>query len=321
MKIYRKGKVYFGWDKVEHGANFKVFGHTLLRKRDPLAGLHAEVSSVATQMEQLKELNMAELANSRYAEIAGGLHNEMAHLISELEKLKNINIPAAANHPAVFGKYKGCHAGRDVVVIGTGPTLDKYSPIPGAVHIGVNRAFMQPGLDLDYLVIQDRLKVPDESIVDYRRGQCRKLFGVHYLTEPYSEAMVEACGAERYYFDAVSPQTPAKSFPLDLAHQPFLVFASTIFAAVELALWTHPRRIYIVGCDCSLNGYCRAAETGTDQVLLLDPIIEGWKKFRSFAQAFYPDVEIISINPVGLKGIFRDMAMQEGRLEDIPHAG
>lgn len=320
MKIYRKGKVYIGWDKFEHGADFKLFGHTLLRKRDLFGKLHAEMAGVASELQQLKALNLAEVLNKQCASLAGGLHHEMSHIISELEKLKNINIPAAANHPEVFSKYKGCHAGRDVVVVGTGPTLDRYSPIPGAVHIGVNRAYMQPGLDLDYLVIQDRLKVPDESIVNYRSGQCRKFFGVHYLTTPYPEKMVEQCGAERYYFDAVSPQTPGKSFPLDLAHQPFLVFASTIFVAVELALWTHPRRIYVVGCDCSLNGYCRAAETGTEQMLLLDPMIEGWRKFRDFAQAFYPDVEIISINPVGLKGIFRDMSMQEGRLEDIPSA-
>ena len=31
-----------------------------------------------------------------------------------------------------------------------------------------------------------------------------------------------------------------------------------------------------------------------------------WKELKEFTNAFYPDIEIISINPVGLKGIFID---------------
>ena len=35
-------------------------------------------------------------------------------------------------------------------------------------------------------------------------------------------------------------------------------------------------------------------------------VIDKWKELKEFANAFYPDIEIISINPVGLKGIFID---------------
>lgn len=314
MKIYRKGKVYFGWEKNGDRAAFKIFGHSVFRKRDNFHGIHTALGSLSAGLQQLTGLVMPA------ADTLAALQARVDSMALELEKLKNINLPAATNHPGVFAKYKGCHAGRDVVVIGTGPTLDQYTPIPGAVHIGVNRAFMQPGLDLDYLVIQDQLKVPDEAIINYRPGQCRKLFGAHYLVPPYSEQMLAACGAERYYFEAVSPQTPGKFLPLDLAHQPFLVYASTAFVAAQLALWTHPRRIYLVGCDCSLGGYCRAAETGTEQMLLLDPIIGGWRLLRDFARNFYPDVEIVSINPVGLKALFRDMTMRDGLLEDLSPA-
>ncbi|GHV21941.1 hypothetical protein FACS189494_08050 [Spirochaetia bacterium] len=34
---------------------------------------------------------------------------------------------------------------------------------------------------------------------------------------------------------------------------------------------------------------------------------EGWEIFRNFIEIFYPDVEIISVNPVGLKGMFDDI--------------
>ena len=35
--------------------------------------------------------------------------------------------------------------------------------------------------------------------------------------------------------------------------------------------------------------------------------IKNWKKLNFFANRYYPDTEIISINPVGLKGIFKDI--------------
>ena len=37
-----------------------------------------------------------------------------------------------------------------------------------------------------------------------------------------------------------------------------------------------------------------------------DRVIQKWMDLKAFAKAFYPDVEIISVNPVGLKGIFKD---------------
>ena len=37
-----------------------------------------------------------------------------------------------------------------------------------------------------------------------------------------------------------------------------------------------------------------------------DNVISLWHQLKRFAQVFYPNTEIISINPVGLKGIFKD---------------
>ena len=38
--------------------------------------------------------------------------------------------------------------------------------------------------------------------------------------------------------------------------------------------------------------------------------MRGYKKFKEFIDIYYPDVEVISVNPVGLKGLFRDVYTQ-----------
>lgn len=86
--------------------------------------------------------------------------------------------------------------------------------------------------------------------------------------------------------------------------QPLGCFGTVVFPALQFALWTYPKRIYLVGCDCSLNGYAyNSAETN---ILYPDKLIQAYQEFKIFANKYYPDVEIISINPVGLKEIFND---------------
>ena len=34
---------------------------------------------------------------------------------------------------------------------------------------------------------------------------------------------------------------------------------------------------------------------------------QGWKELKRFAEVYYPTTEIISVNPVGLRGMFKDL--------------
>ncbi len=80
-------------------------------------------------------------------------------------------------------------------------------------------------------------------------------------------------------------------------------FGSVIFSAIQFALYTNPKRIYLVGCDCTDNGYFyRNRKTYNHDTSL----VNGWQKLKEFASIHYPNIEIISINPVGLKGLFTD---------------
>lgn len=232
------------------------------------------------------------------------------NLFAELETIKNSWLPAMATHPQVFSPYKGCHRGQDIVITAAGPTLDAYKPIPGAIHIGVNRVFLNPNLRLDYLFCIDHPLLDEELLSSYRKNECHKFFGMHHH-QPNSIPihLVEKCNAQLFYFELASPRIPHKLVPYDIAHSPLLLWASVVSAAFQFALWCRPKRIFLVGCDCSTNGYFKADNSGVPQFLPTDDLKLEWQRLARFAKKLYPDTKIISINPVGLKGLFEDMDM------------
>lgn len=227
----------------------------------------------------------------------------------------NIYIPASVHHAAVFEKYRNCNAGKDLVLLAAGPTLDSYTPMPGAIHLGVNRVYQAKHIALDYLMAIDAFFTPDEEIESYRPELCAKLFGFNYQTlhKRISESLISKTGAERFYYHSI-PYGVAPVFPSSLAHSPLIVMESVVTAAFQFALWTGPKRIYLVGCDCSSSGYFSAQKSGIPQKLSSRKIIHSWEILKEFADNVYPDIEIVSINPVGLRGLFTDMKMENGTL-------
>ena len=76
--------------------------------------------------------------------------------------------------------------------------------------------------------------------------------------------------------------------------------------AAQFALFTNPKRIYLVGCDCS-SGYYNTKKGPKSTY-----IVNYWKQFKRFADEFYPETEILSVNTVGLKGMFTDFEQKKG---------
>lgn len=239
-------------------------------------------------------------------------------LNKEIESIKTTYFPALANHPQVFEKMKGCHAGQDLVLVGTAPTLDLYQPIPGAIHMGVNRSILDQRIAFDYHICLDYPLIDHKYLMEYRKETCRKLYGMHHADSiMISESMLKEIGAERFYFEQYSVFDTNKRFHVDIAHLPLRVGVSVISAAFQIALWCHPRRIYIVGCDCSNTGYTKADTSKMVQWLPLESLKKEWERLANFARTMYPDIEIISINPIGLRGIFTDVSMNNGEISPL----
>lgn len=75
------------------------------------------------------------------------IHNSLLRFTSEFLKL---SILAQKMHPSIFSKYKDAFEGKDVYVIGGGPTLDKCKIPEGGIQIGVNGCCFSQNTNLDF---------------------------------------------------------------------------------------------------------------------------------------------------------------------------
>lgn len=200
-------------------------------------------------------------------------------------------------HMASFSEFKACHHGRTVAVVGAGPTLNYYTQVKGVPHIGVNGSFRSEQLKLEYYFLYH-----------YSAGFCEDLKNFSFVKffaygdDVFPECVVEENHARRFFLSHLR-----RKFDANIEYCPMAGgFFSIIFSALQFALYTRPKRILLVGCDCSDVGHFYDEESD-DYTINIPEILDGYRCFKKFIALHYPDTEVISVNPVGLKGIFRDV--------------
>ena len=224
-------------------------------------------------------------------------------------------ITTAILHQKTFPAFKGCNRGKDVVLVAAGPTVNDYIPIKNAVHVGCNRAFKRTDIHFDYLFAIDKVGLLDYA-EDFFAYKCPKFVGdqnsgIHYqLPEEYS------LRSQVYRYKTNVGGLPCQLY-LDIDSAPLANACSVTVQAMQFILYTQPKRVYLVGIDCTSAS--RQYFTG----VAYDVTLRGgnaaasdkknilfWGKIKTFAKTYYPNTEIISVNPVGLKGIFKDVYTQ-----------
>ncbi len=217
-----------------------------------------------------------------------------------------------ALHQKVFPKYRHCHVGEDVVIVACGPSVRHAPVIHGAKHLAVNRALFDQRYRFDYFFTMD-MRSAGSCVELAATYGCKNFVGIYMQlwrentsldrwTNVIPDVLIEKMNPERFYMGyALDPF-------YDISILPLFDRGTIAHPALNFALWTNPRRIYLIGCDCSNAGY---AEGGRKQVLLSEKhhrdIIIGYHQLKKLRDYFCPDVEIISVNPVELKGLFKDV--------------
>ena len=197
--------------------------------------------------------------------------------------------------------FKNKHKNKEAVIIATGPTLKFYKQFVGKIHIGVNKSFTS-NIKLDYLFMQDYIATQN-YIKDASNYNCIKFYGkfLNNSTKPIEipENICNQAKAYRYYNDYPNMQIHYK-----IEYNALMDFGSVVFPAIHMALYMGFSKIYLVGCDCSNNGYF---DKTTQRISLnYSKTYNGYVLLKEFVKKYYPKVSLISINPIGLKGLFND---------------
>jgi hypothetical protein len=244
--------------------------------------------------------------------------HELHDAVRELNRMQRFNLSTAVLHQKTFLPFKNIHSNREITIVASGGTALRYSPIEGAVHIAVNRSFLLETVVFDYLFIQDYSGSTPSYIEDannYYPGICVKFYGLttefdtHVVNRVIPEQHAIRAKALRYRTDCAPIVNYQPEFAYDISVLPLGCFGSTVFPALQFALWTNPSRIYLVGCDCTMDGYFikTDGDKKKSNFLPVDDVIKAYHEFKHFASVYYPYTEIVSINPVGLKGVFKDV--------------
>lgn len=221
-------------------------------------------------------------------------------------------------HTASFAEFKGCHRGETVAVVATGPTLNYYSPVKGIRHVGTNSSFLKEDLRLDYYFLRHYIPEWCEKLKDYdfikffARNEWAER---HDPSDRFPEYVIEENKARRFFTGE-----PNNEIHANIIYYPLMGNYSIIFQVLQFALFTRPKRILLVGCDCSLKGHfektqdviekdirLRLGDAYMSDEKFISLWVKGYQEIKKFAEQLYPDTEIISINPVGLKGVFHNM--------------
>lgn len=228
-------------------------------------------------------------------------------------------VNTAILHQKTFAEYKGCNVGKEVVIVGAGPTVNKFQPIENCIYIGLNRACVLSNVKFDYLFTIDKLGI-EQYYKEFGEYDCVKFvgdqnLGLHWQI-PETE-ILKMKNVRQYKTDA--GLYSRSFFTLDIDKEPLGNFNTVSLQAMQFALYTQPKRIYLVGIDCSTAGHFNKDQSnettidkllvarGSDKKRLADDSIRFWIEMKDFAREYFPDVEIISVNPVGLKGVFTDL--------------
>ena len=242
----------------------------------------------------------------------------------DLEDVKysaSLSMAALECNKNTFGDIYGKCRGMNVAVCGAGPSFGKYKPINGTVHIALNRALLNNNVRFEYFFADDwrGINFMQEEICAY---DCMKYLGFTFLGSEnvIPECFIEKSNSKKYYTDSFIFKDPFDSrFACDIDKLPLGTMPNIALSVLQVALFMRPKTIFIVGCDATQGHFIEPRSLDIKERNKLnedhehiasyksDKVMAKWKEFRRFAEIHYPDVRIISINPVGLVGIFEDV--------------
>ena len=227
-------------------------------------------------------------------------------------RIEEMNDVSALN-TKTFEPFKNKFRGKKIVIFAGGPSAQYYQPIEDAIHIGLNFAWKKKNIPLNYLFTNDgpTKEIRDEMYEGFKQIKDGIFISKFVDRIPYcyynypEDVSLNFKNVYRFYID------DSVDYPIyqDICNHPLSCCGSVVFVALHFALFTYPKQIYIVGCDSQAGNYGHFYDDDSSSKIFphLDKIKITWTRMKMFAANHYPETEIISVNPIGLKNLFRDI--------------
>ena len=217
-------------------------------------------------------------------------------------------------HPETFLPLRGALAGQSVAILGSGPSLTQAPLLTGCRTIACNRTayyLHERGVHADYYFSQDNNAVSSyiEEVIALLPGDCIIMLGTflapdippgwniptHVRADPRVSSYATGFGL------GTVPRPELENFPL-------ADYTSVVHPALHFALYAGAARIYLLGCDATSAGYYDARwQQAPVADAQLTQLRQGWGIMAALQQAYWPQTHIISVNPVGLRGMFEEV--------------
>jgi len=258
-------------------------------------------SRIIDRLQSLKEEATNIVVNHREREESKQANHKKADSVAKMFK-SEFNGPLKA--------FDRIHEGMTAILFATGLSVKEYEPIEGHedfIKMGVNRIYDYPDIlgQLDYYVFGSDYNKDDEHRANIDKI-CSTMDCVT-LASAWRDGDITKRGnifpEQAKEIGAIPFENNNKgSFATDVSK--YRMFGQTIiFPALQLILYTGINTLYLVGVDCGVTLAKYGEPTGNQQFVIW------WKQVKKWManSEEYRDVKVISVNPVGLKGVFDDI--------------
>ena len=304
VKLFNFLPIYFN-KRTKGYQSFRIF-HLPIHRGKTVDNTYKRYFFLVPYFKKITKNNMV------YKYLFGFLYREslIYKQIDEQDITKTIGnmLSCQKTHQKTFPKYKNKHAGQDIAIFATGPSLNFAPTLKNTINIACNRAIEEyEKFKFDYFFAIDYPNTKD-YIENVFSLDCVKFLGRYFYNNSdmvYRRSIPEYLYSNHKIEEFYTEVPLAKNIYHNIEIFPLFDFFTIVHPALHFSIYTNPKRIFLIGCDTANNGYFD--NKYKKDVMNTKKIIEGYKKIKQYADVFYPNVEIISINPVGLKGIFRDV--------------
>lgn len=210
-------------------------------------------------------------------------------------------------HGKTFPQFKDSNVGKTVAIYGTGPSLDYAPKVTNVKTIACNRAiklFKDKGPDYFFAVDYEGAHDYFDLVL---KSRASLFWGAYIHKGLYSNLSIpeQLRNRDNVFSFYTSIGVPDYVIRPEIETHPLADFNTIVHCALHFALYTNPDTIYVLGCDTTNSGY--AEKNMYQNKIDVGKLVEGYTKMEAFRKRHYPNTRIISVNPIGLRGIFEDV--------------